>query len=343
MKLPKRNTIKFLDSKNHNYFGHNKLFYKFHNVIMSDCILFDENGVVLPETLDEHIFWKPGCISKFMLDKNTLNEQTQIRRRDIKNKHEQAFKCSDFIDVENCIDLTHPFSFYAFGHLFDTLQRLYPIKSLICDPNIKFIVSRHDSITDFTKHLSALCEREVKQKDLIVANRLNLRIHNLIYSLSPTVPTEIDRDVYSWMLERYFSLFNIQNIEPKYNLYLSRNHIKAGSRGVLNEAEVIETLSKKDFIVLNGKEPLDLVVEYFSNAKIIVGTHGSMFANSIFCNPETKIIEFCPNNRACYNFRNTFKMAENYKHILIEADESFNITIDIDALKLELDMIKGYY
>ena len=338
MKLPKRNTIKFLESKNHNYFGHNKLSYEFHNVIMSNGILFDKDGVVLPETLDERIFWEPSCISRFMRDKKILNEQVQIRIRDIKNKHEQAFKCSDFIDVENCVDLTHPFSFYAFGHLFDTLQRLYPVRSQIRDPNTNFIVSRHDSITDFAKHLSAWSERDIRKEDLIVANGLNIRINNLTYSLSPTIPTEIYRDAYSWILERYFSLFNMQNIKPKYNLYLSRNHIKAGSRGVINEKEVIEILTKKEFIVLNGQEPLDLVVEYFANAKIIVGAHGSMFANSIFCNPETKIIEFCPSNRACYNFRNTFKMAENYKHILIEADESFNITIDTDALELELEI-----
>jgi hypothetical protein len=338
MKLPKRNTIKFLDSKNHDYFGHDKLSYEFHNMIMSNGILFDKDGVVLPETLDEHIFWNPSCISRFMHDKNILNKQVQIRRRDLKNKHEQALKHSDFINVDNCVDLTHPFGFYAFGHLFDTLQRLYSIKSQIQDPNIKFIVSRYHRITDFTKHLSALSERDIRKEDLLVANKLNLRIHNLKYSLSPTIPTEIDRDAYSWILERYFSLFNIKNIEPKYNLYLSRNHIKAGSRGVINEKEVIETLSKKEFIILNGQEPLDLVVEYFANAKIIIGAHGSMFTNSIFCNPETKIIEFCPNNRACYNFRNTFKIAENYRHILIEADESFNITIDTDALKSELEI-----
>ena len=115
---------------------------------------------------------------------------------------------------------------------------------------------------------------------------------------------------------------------------MSRNHIKAGSRGVINEKEVIETLTKKEFIVLNGQEPLDLVVEYFANAKTIVGAHGSMFANSIFCNQETKIIEFCPNNRACYNFRNTFKKAENYNHILTEADEFNNINIDLNLLDI---------
>jgi hypothetical protein len=336
MSLPKKNTIKFLDSKNHNYFGHNKLFYEFHNVFMCNGILFDKDGVVLPETLDEHIFWKPNCICQFMRDNLILNEQVQIRRKEIINRHQKDIKSINFVDVESCIDLTHPFSFYAFGHLFDTLQRLYPIKSLI-GPNTKFIVSRYNCIIDFTKHLSIWCGREVKEEDLILANNANLRIKNLIFSLSPTIPTEIDRDAYSWILERYFSLFNIKNIEPKYNLYLSRNHIKAGSRGVINEKEVIDTLTQKEFIVLNGQEPLDLMIQYFAKAKTIVGAHGSMFVNSIFCNPDTRIIEFCPSNRACYNFRNTFKMAENYKHILIESDESFNITIDTNALKLELE------
>jgi hypothetical protein len=47
---------------------------------MSNGILFDKDGVILPETLDERIFWDPSCISRFMRDKNILDEQVKDRK-----------------------------------------------------------------------------------------------------------------------------------------------------------------------------------------------------------------------------------------------------------------------
>lgn len=334
--LPNKNTIKFLDSKNHNYFGHKQLLYQFNNVFLSEGIFFDKKGNVLSESLDEHIFWKPECICKFMKNESILNKQVLFRKKTITK---QKINISmDFIDIEHCIDLTHPFNFYAFGHLFDSLQRIHAGKFLI-RPKTKFLVSEYDRIIDFTKHLSIWSGREVKDEDLIMVNNSNLRIQNLIFSLSPTIPTEIDKDLYLWIIDSYLNYFKIQKTEKQFNLYLSRNHVMPGYRGVSNEQDVIDLLSSKQFIILTGKEPLKDIVNYFANARIVIGVHGSILANTIFCNPDTKIIEFCPDNRICYNFRNTFKMAQNYNHILVQSDEYNNIKIDTNLIKLEMEQL----
>jgi len=329
--LPKKKSYSFLDCNRHNYFGHEKLAYSFNDVFMLDGIIFDKNQKIIESTLHEQIFWKPECICEYYKNDILFNQEVSKRTGAILKRYNKESFNTDFTEVrDTCIDLTHPFGYYAFGHLFDTFQRLYPIRELLHDKNIKFIVSEYSNIIDFIKHLSILTNRAITEKDLILNN--SLHISKLIYSISPTVPTEMDKEAYLWMLNQYFKYFDIQDIKPKYNLYLSRNHIQAGSRGVLNEKEVIESLTKKDFIILTGKESLKDIVKYFCNAKTIIGAHGSLFVNTIFCNSETKIIEFCPHNRICYNFRNCFKMAQNYNHLIIEADEKYNITIDPNKL-----------
>lgn len=336
--LPKKNTIKFLDSKKHNYFNHKKLWYQFNNVFLSDGIFFNQEGDILLETLDEHIFWKPECICQFTKDESILNEQVLSRKKAIIEQHKIDITNMDFIDIEHCIDLTHPFSFYAFGHLFDSLQRIHAGKFLI-RPKTKFLVSMHDRIIDFTKHLSIWSGREVKDEDLILSNHSNFRIQNLIFSLSPTIPTEIDKDLYLWIIDSYLNYFKIRKTAEPFNLYLSRNHVMPGYRGVSNEQDVIDLLSSKQFIILTGEEPLKDIINYFANARIVIGAHGSILANTIFCNPDTKIIEFCPDNRICYNFRNTFKMTQNYNHILVQSDEYSNIEIDTNLIKLEMEQL----
>lgn len=329
--LPNKKSYSFLNCKKHNYFGHKKLTYLFRDVFLLNGIILDKNKRVIESTLHEQIFWQPECICKYYKDDILFNQELAKRTEVILKRCDQKSSNTKFIDIpDTCIDLTHPFGYYAFGHLFDTLQRLYPTKELLYQKNIKFIVSEYHNIIDFIKHLSILTDRSITEKDLILSN--NLHISKLIYSISPTIPTSIDKEAYGWILNKYFTYFDIEKTEPKYNLYLSRNHVNVWARGVINEEETREALEKKDFIVLTGKEPLKDIVTYFANAKTIIGAHGSLFVNTMFCNPETKIIELCPHNRICYNFRNFFKMAQNYNHVTIEADERHNITIDLNKL-----------
>ena len=137
--LPSKNTIKFLNSKYHNYFGHEKLFYDFTDAILYNNTFFNSNGAVLEETIDERIFWDPVCICPLMHDFLLFSQEVTKRKQNIINN--KINLDADFMHIDDAIDLTHAFGFYAFGHLFDTLQRLYPIQSLIHDnTNIKFII-----------------------------------------------------------------------------------------------------------------------------------------------------------------------------------------------------------
>lgn len=348
--MPTESCVNFINSKKHNFYGHNNLKYEIDDAIMLNglgknsnlSIVCDKNKKTINQTLDEHIFWNPDCICEYYKDENVLKKQIFSRyeslidfckRKDIFGKIDLN---SNFENIEcECFDLTHSFGFYAYGHLFDTLQRLHVFKNILKNKQIKFIVSDYQKVRNFDKHLSALCQREINENDLILAKRnVNFKIKKLYYGLSPAIPTQLTKETYYWILNRYFKYFNIKNPEPKFNLYLSRNHIVPKKRGVKNESQIYDFLFTKDFIFLTGEESLSDIIYYFANAKLIFGSHGSLFANCMFCNKHAKIIEICPNNRVDYSFKNKYKVCQNYNHVLVDGDKDHNIKIDLNLIRM---------
>ena len=87
------------------------------------------------------------------------------------------------------------------------------------------------------------------------------------------------------------------------------------------------------FKTWTGEEGLLDIISLFARAKTIVGPHGSIFVNTIFCREDAKIIEYCPKNRIDKSFLNKTKAVKDYQHILLEADSDFNIEIDLNELK----------
>ena len=84
-----------------------------------------------------------------------------------------------------------------------------------------------------------------------------------------------------------------------YKLYISRS--KTRLRRTLNEKKLIPLLKERGFKVVNLEDfNLKEQINFFNNAKIIIGAHGAGFTNLIFCNSlktkATKIIEIFPKN-----------------------------------------------
>lgn len=78
-------------------------------------------------------------------------------------------------------------------------------------------------------------------------------------------------------------------------LYLSR---LGNRRQLANEKALIERLSEAGFAICDlGKCSLDEQIRLFENAHVIVGAHGAGFANLVYCQSGTQVIEiFHPNH-----------------------------------------------
>ncbi|HVU23814.1 MAG TPA: glycosyltransferase 61 family protein [Opitutus sp.] len=79
--------------------------------------------------------------------------------------------------------------------------------------------------------------------------------------------------------------------KPHRRLYLSRSG--AGFRRLQNEAEVLAVLEPLGFEVVRG-ETLSVAGQQraFREAAVVVGPHGSALANAIYCQRDTKVLEF---------------------------------------------------
>ena len=137
------------------------------------------------------------------------------------------------------------------------------------------------------KRLSSEKFRHIKANELIVTDH-------------PVVVTgNVSKDMQnmpSWImqwLKKNFIREN-KNNNKKNRIYIDRKDTKyANLRTIANEKEVKNYLLENDFISLNlGDINFSKQVELFNNADCIAGLHGAGFANIVFCQTGTKVIEF---------------------------------------------------
>ena len=94
----------------------------------------------------------------------------------------------------------------------------------------------------------------------------------------------------AWYKKLFKDVFIDENKKTPSRIFISRS--KAQYRRIKNEVALMHLLQEKGFISY-CLEDLTIAEQaaLFNNAKVIVGPHGSGWANLIFCNPETLIIE----------------------------------------------------
>ncbi len=321
-------------------------FIRLENVqILGDLSLVtDRDGQLIEACIDEALYWSPRPFP-FQILQNEATSAAVIDERFhhlrlLSMLYQKYFGYQQIVHPPClAIYLCHPFGFYAFGHLHDTLQRLYPIREQLQHSDIRFVVSAHEMITDFHEHLSILAGRRIGEEDLIVARSGEIHLFSdLLVPFSPAMPTTYTPETYRWLIPRYIgACLDLGPDEglaaPSEKLYLSRHHIQPGKRSVSNEEEVRHYLEAHGFKVLTGCEPLREIVRHFFQARLVVGPHGSLFAHTIYCRPEARIVEFCPDNRLDYSFRDKYKMARDYIHIPVAADGNHNLTIPLESLQ----------
>ena len=109
-------------------------------------------------------------------------------------------------------------------------------------------------------------------------------------------------------------LKSIKKIIPKKKSEFEKIYIRredVNYRNILNEADLIDKLKKNGFKIISTSqyEILDQI-SFFANAKIILSAYGSGLANTVFCNPRTKVYEISPNFNSKYD-RHLSKRYEN--------------------------------
>jgi hypothetical protein len=291
-------------------------------------IVVDESGEVVFEQMDEVLSWHPEYYGHALRRGSTVAFEFLERSANLtgigRSLHDSRKLLRRLENSVNYVYMAHPFGFYAFGHFFDSVQRLRYALERVSEP-FKVLHSNSSRIVEFEGHMRRLgvsSDQLINLSEPCVVPRLWITPWQ-----SP--PAQLTIDAYSWIYDRY-----TRGLDPqmRYKLYLTRNHVRPGFRGVTNEEMVVELLVGNGFNILRGDEPLDEMLKLFYGAKVIVGPHGSQFANAMFCQEGCVIREYCPSNRLDYSFKRKTKKTSAYQHISVPADEQFNIEIDLGGL-----------
>lgn len=108
-------------------------------------------------------------------------------------------------------------------------------------------------------------------------------------------------DQLAWIRQRLFQHYGITEGPGTRLLYISRND--APGRRIVNEAEVIEFLSRRGFEVLQlDSMPLGEQMRAFARAKVVIGPHGSGLTNILFGATDLSLLELHPDDEINHVF-----------------------------------------
>ncbi len=300
--------------------------------------VLESNGDLIFELLYEVLYWNPIIPGRVLIDDELRAAEVQRRYRLLSSEIADSFNRVPFNRLpslpsdKEAYYMLHPTGWYPYGHLHDAIGRLFHYRDVTKNDAL-LLCSRTDRVTDFSDHAGAI---GFKADNVVEVRKFDrfLKVPRLHYGVNPSVYTTFTEESYDWLLgcyRRYFKKVDTSQRIP--GIYLSRNHVRNGQRGVINNEEVEEMLRDFGFTVLTGREPLETTYALFSTANRIIAPHGSSLVNTIFSPPDAQILEFCPDNREDHSFERKLKACLNYRHVLVPGDDAFNIEIPTGIIK----------
>ncbi|MFB2983283.1 DUF563 domain-containing protein [Microseira sp. BLCC-F43] len=221
-----------------------------------------------------------------------------------------------------------------FAHwLMDCLPKLALIESLDSNAkkNLKFIIPDGSPpyIVDSLKLLG------IQENQTIQIQEESITVENLILCRAAENPGRPNKMHFLAIRNKLLtSVIDAESVRLSFRrIYVSRSQ---SSRKIVNEAEILQILTKYDFEVIHcEKMTLAEQIILFSEAEIVLGSHGAGMYNQIFCNSGTSIVEIY-NKEYWYHSSRIISNFMEHKHWHIFGE---NISSDwetwVDPLKLE--------
>ncbi|HCU90436.1 MAG TPA: hypothetical protein DGR97_10855 [Gammaproteobacteria bacterium] len=189
------------------------------------------------------------------------------------------------------LNLAASTSHMYFHWLLDVLPRIYVAREAGIECGRWLYVSKAAPFQKESLEALGVLERTIDcdEKVIIHANDIATPVHQIAVGHLPP----------AWAV-RYLRtelLGKLGAARPCFGkrLYVSRND--AGRRNIIGEEDLIDALSVIGFEkIVPGELSVRDQAAAFANAEVIVGAHGSSFANLVFCQPRTKVLELFPHN-----------------------------------------------
>jgi hypothetical protein len=223
---------------------------------------------------------------------------------------------------EEVMFLDYVYWFYNFGEFWDVIKRLLLSKT----KNLPLFHLTRNRITNIQYYFDKLqfIYPTTYQKQERRCNKL-FYFHKVHISLPTNIGCRgsIPKD-FAYQFNKILNPCQIS--ETSYNIYLARG---AYGRSIQNEREIVDVLTTKyNFIVLNGTESLEDTMRYFTNARIILGAHGSLMKNMIYCKKNPVLIELFPSSRHDCFYGNARELGFLPFFILVDCNKNEEIILN---------------
>jgi|GEM_PF-2342253 len=175
-----------------------------------------------------------------------------------------------------------------------------------------------------------------------------IQAKELIVPSVPFVPSKDRRTLPNWLTTFIHDCFlSDTHLDTPQKIYIARSN--AAIRRISNEEKLAQLLKEKGFAIVHlEKMPIFEQAHYFNQASIIIGPHGSGFANLIFSKPNTSIIEIDhgligQEQRSFYKRMSKLMNCNYYPFYVDETTEEHleaDLLVDINAFAQFLDAFR---
>ena len=316
-----------------NLFRHGEKFFEVDDCYVDQYGFVFKDGELIHSLAIEHIIWLG---SDFHVKHLVAHDDWWASKRgsliyNRMNSFSNYFKNlktrASVVDLNGvALHLMHPFRRYEYGHFFDTFQKTYLSNEVPYFDSV--LLSDVGKINDFDSH--AKCLGLHGKRRVFIQPDVIYKVSKLIYIYPPSPATNFSENSLKVIRNRYISEFLVNDSSIPKKLFLTR---KPGlSRSLNNYEEVHDSLVRNGVEIIDGSESLGVMVESFANASHIAAVHGSILANSFLVGSSCKFLEYCPENRPDFTFRNKLKLSSIYDHRLVQSDEEFNMNLNVSEL-----------
>lgn len=280
-------------------------------------------------------------------DTNTCSDSRPLDQHGIMKKNKDLNEEDRFYFDGKLAVISSTGSENWYHWLFQVLPRLIVLK----ESNIPFDrIYINNLVYDWQKKsLNAFLDylKIPKNKILSLKGDCIIQARELIVPSVPFIPIK-GNSLPKWYQEKFKTIFAVKQSNSSFRkLYISRR--SPFKRCIKNEDQLIPILKEHGFeIVILEKLSVAEQARLFSQAKIIIGPHGSGFTNLIFANPGCVVVEidryiygknYHANSQRSFYKRMTEYMDGIYKPFYCERINADSLSEDEVNSRLEEDMI----
>ena len=235
--------------------------------------------------------------------------------------------------------------------LFDVLPRIKIITNVFDFNNIDFFLLPNTNKRFQEESLDLI---NIPQKKRLSSGKFrHLECDQIIstehpYVINNDASNEI-QNLPHWIIEWLRETFT-NNIDFKDNsfpkkIYIDRSDASPNIqkfRKIINEKEVEKETANEGYkSIILGNLSLHDQIKYFYNAKKIIGLHGAGFANLVFCQPETQVLELKPSHAGDVIKNLAIKCDTNYNCISV-VPEKFNLKNQLGHIRISIEELRKY-